>query len=1126
MDIITREVIESIGEFVAVAKKDQKAELECKLLSDKIQTKDVADRLIDTITGLSVGSVVETTTMTFSYPDHIRVTVTDTPNIFTLISTNSFRELPVSVERKEPYYKGTKRDVIDVSEALSRFTLRSETHLRNDWEGDPNDPKAHVRLIHRRSYKTVSELFRIDVSMIKSRGVNMKQSLKMMLKQQPKYELEIEFVKRDTTVEPNVVAEEFAKLVTSILQSFYQTPFVLRVSDIQRYLQEFRDSRNTFYNPVTLLRRHLSTDIPHNISKGYTVTVKADGERSGLYVSRDRKLLKVTRNTVSWTGITATNDSHVGDFVDGEYILNLNLFAIFDIYRFRNRDVRALPLMTTDEDLSLNTRLGVAKAFIEDLKKDFVTAYSVVPLRIETKQFLAGDGTTMEQAIRTILDTEYEFQRDGLVFTPKDSGVAPSRDTIGNTWTRVYKWKPAEQNSIDFLVTIDEKEGYDTLLGVSAKQGQLFVSRTPTDNNIIYPRETMTGEYKEPELPDSLKTIAGMNARIPSVFQPLTPRNPDAYQIIIPLNDKGQPIDQEGNRVESKTIVECAYDIKTQRWSILRTRYDKTYQLRVLREPQYGNDIATAESIWTSIHVPITEEILTNFTTSDVNSTLEDEYYRDDLARDDRIFKDVYTFHNRVKDDLYRKTVEKDQTLLELGMGRAGDLPRWKKVHAGKVVGVDISLANITSPIQGAAIRYLNDRRKYPHSYLPPALFLEGDITYFPLLEQEDKYMPILIGNETAPTEYLEQFHRLSEFQVASCQFAMHYACETEDTFRAFVKNIHKYCTDTYFGTCLDGQAVYSLLMGKKTHLFGNEKQIAGEFTKLYEDKESWTEEFGLGIRVFLESFDKPKVEYLVPFGKVVDIFGEYGFTLHETKMFSDIYEEQKAITLTKEQQTYSFLNRTFSFKRTGKKHEPEPEEEKPLAGEPEIKVDELAPQPEEKKSKRKLKKKAEDEELPPVLFNVGDETGGEFSVFSNDAKKEVEIGGTTYPTVTHYLASIQALTSKNDALNDKILKSPTPKAVKALIKKLAENEEWNAKKDEVVRGALRAKFTQHPDLRRKLLDTGKRPIGFADARDVYWGIGTSMDTDKAKSASKWRGLNKLGKALEELRARLEEEAS
>ena len=190
------------------------------------------------------------------------------------------------------------------------------------------------------------------------------------------------------------------------------------------------------------------------------------------------------------------------------------------------------------------------------------------------------------------------------------------------------------------------------------------------------------------------------------------------------------------------------------------------------------------------------------------------------------------------------------------------------------------------------------------------------------------------------------------------------------------------------------------------------------------------------------------------------------------------------------------------------------------------MKVDELAPVPEENKTKRKLKKKLEEEELPPVLFNVGDETGGDFSVFSNDAKKTVDIAGTTYPTVTHYMGSMEALEAKNDPLNEKIMSAATPKAVKAYLKKLSKMDSWEAKKEEVMRSAVRAKFTQHPELRSKLLDTGKRPIGFADARDVFWGIGTSMDTDKAKLASKWRGLNKLGKILEELRSRLAEEAS
>ena len=1120
MDIISKEIIGSIGEFVAVAKKDHKAELECKLLSDKIQTKDVADRLIKTIQGLSVGTIVETHTMTFSYPDKTRVNVMETGNIFKLVSTASFKDLPLSVERKEPYYNGTKRDTVEAAEVSSKFTLRKETQIRKDWQGDPNDPKAHVRLIHRRSFKTVTELFRIDFSMIKSRGVNVKQSLKTMLKQQPKYELEIEFVNQETKMEPEVVV----KVILTILQSFYQTSFVLPVSDIQRYSQEFKNSGLKFYNPVTMMRRHLSPEIPYNVSKGYTVTIKADGERAGLYVSRDRKLLKVTNRGVTWTGITAMNDSHIGDFVDGEYILENNLFCIFDIYRFRNRDVKALPLMKTDEDMSLNSRLGVARAFIDDLKTQFTTAYSLIPLRVETKQFFAGDGKTMEEAIRTVLNTEYEFETDGLIFTPRDTGVAPTEDTRGDTWMRVYKWKPADQNSIDFLVTIDEKEGFDPVLNVPAKQGQLYVSRTPRDDNIIYPRETMTGEYTEPALPESLTKVAEMNTRIPSVFQPSTPRDPEAYKITIPLNDKGLTVDQNGDKVETNTIIECAYDTETHRWTVMRTRYDKTHQYRVLHQPQYGNDISTADSIWTSMHVPIPEEMITSFTTAIVEAGLEDDYYRDDLKRSTRVFADVYTFHNRVKEELYRNALEKNQTLLELAMGRAGDLQKWKKAHCSKVVGIDVSLANITAGVQGAAIRYINDKKKNPHSYIPPSLFLEGDIKYFPLLEQEDKYMPILLGTESAPTEYLQQFHGVQEFDAASCQFAIHYACETEETFRGFVKNIHKYCKDVFFGTCLDGQAVYSLLMGKKTHLFGNEKQLAGEFTKQYEDRENWTEEFGLGIKVFLESFDKPAVEYLVPFGKVTDIFAEYGFSLQETALFSELYEKQTNISLTKEQQTYAFMNRTFIFKRTGKKkEEAEPE---PLPGEPEPKIDELVSPPEEtKKEKRKLKKKVE-EELEPVLFNVGDETGGEFMGFSNDAKQTVEIAGTTYPTVTHYVGSMEALESKNDTINEKITKAASAKAAKAYLKKLSKNETWETKKDQIMRDAIRAKFTQHPELRTKLLDTGKRPIGFADARDIYWGIGTSMDTDKAKLASKWRGLNKLGKILEELRSRLSDEAS
>jgi ribA/ribD-fused uncharacterized protein len=64
----------------------------------------------------------------------------------------------------------------------------------------------------------------------------------------------------------------------------------------------------------------------------------------------------------------------------------------------------------------------------------------------------------------------------------------------------------------------------------------------------------------------------------------------------------------------------------------------------------------------------------------------------------------------------------------------------------------------------------------------------------------------------------------------------------------------------------------------------------------------------------------------------------------------------------------------------------------------------------------------------------------------------------------------------------------------------------------------VKAKFVQHPELQKQLQETGKREIGFADARNSFWGIGTSENTEKSADPSKWKGQNRLGKILMALR--------
>jgi ribA/ribD-fused uncharacterized protein len=394
-----------------------------------------------------------------------------------------------------------------------------------------------------------------------------------------------------------------------------------------------------------------------------------------------------------------------------------------------------------------------------------------------------------------------------------------------------------------------------------------------------------------------------------------------------------------------------------------------------------------------------------------------------------------------------------------------------------------------------------------------------------PLLEQDNRYMKILDKQQPAPTEYLQKFAGLTEFDVISCQFAIHYACESEESFRTFVGNLTRHGKGIFFGTCMDGQSVYSLLLGKEGHIFRSNDRVFGECTKEYADGDGWTEEFGKTIMVKLESFERPTKEYLVPFGRVTEILKENGFALVGSNTFSDEYSSQTEFVLSGDIQAFSFLHRTFVFKKVEivkpKEEEPQQEVEVPMAVEEKPAVEEPA------KKKRVLKAKVPKEEPgeEPVFFFAGNPALNEFKAFSNMHDASIQIDGMTFPTVEHYFQWSKAKMFGDNEAQAKIMKTASPKSVKSYGKKVKnfDEEAWNEKKDSVMRVAVKAKLMQHPDILKKLRDTGTRPIGEADPRGKYWGIGTSAETSKAKDVSRWPGQNKMGKILMELRKELSE---
>ena len=62
-------------------------------------------------------------------------------------------------------------------------------------------------------------------------------------------------------------------------------------------------------------------------------------------------------------------------------------------------------------------------------------------------------------------------------------------------------------------------------------------------------------------------------------------------------------------------------------------------------------------------------------------------------------------------------------------------------------------------------------------------------------------------------------------------------------------------------------------------------------------------------------------------------------------------------------------------------------------------------------------------------------------------------------------------------------------------------------------------KFSQHEDLRERLLATGDRILAEASPYDLIWGIGYRAKDDLALDQKNWRGQNLLGKILMSVRS-------
>lgn len=827
-----------------------------------------------------------------------------------------------------------------------------------------NNSKKNFRFLNRVTFTKDDIPINIDISIVKtSKKINNKYENTITIQESnifnnyESYEIELEIDNKrigpgtnfnTPILVMNVIKKTIKYILSGIQKSNYPISYKEQDEVLKNYMEliyknDWKPNQRiypkNFIGPssYTLQIKNIvpisnSTNIP-NIRNDFSVTEKADGERHLMYITNDGKIYFInTSMEVIFTGSKTKNKEYFNSLIDGELILNdktgkyINLYASFDIYYLNNRDIRMYPF-DSSEPIKDNNELLRYNLLLEMIKNieptSIISDDKISPINIKCKEFYSTNTNSgidifnaCNNVIQKIKNNLFEYNTDGLIFTPMSLGVGSNKSNSAGplkkiTWDYSFKWKPSEYNTIDFLVSTQKnssnqdithpifEDGTNTSLITQYSEYKTIVLRCGFDENkhgYINPCQ----DVLDNKLPIYKETSEYENTYKPVQFYPTNPYDPNAgvCNILLKKDDNGvfQMFTEENEVFYDNMIVEFKYDFmqpKGFNWIPLRIRYDKTSEYKKGLN-NFGNDYNVANSNWHSIHNPITEEMIT--TGKNIPEEILDEniYYN-------RITKETNTqglrdFHNLfVKKKLIYNTSKPGNILIDYACGKGGDFPKWIESKLSFVFGIDISKDNIENRLDGACARFLNFKKDFKE--VPYALFVNGDSSknikngdaLFDVKSKQITNAVFNIGNinkDILGKGVIQQLGKgVNGFDISVCNFAIHYFFENIMTLNNFLKNISE-CTklNGYFiGCSYDGKTIFNKLIkykdGESISIY-NENNKVWELVKNYsydnfDDDQSC---LGYKIAVYQESINRLITEYLVNYDYLNIIIESYGF--------------------------------------------------------------------------------------------------------------------------------------------------------------------------------------------------------------------------------------------------------
>jgi SAM-dependent methyltransferase len=946
--------------------------------------------------------------LTITLENHIRFTLVGLGVIQQYCTDNIIANKPFVAMIKD---RRAAESNLDLEEYDTRIKVRREIPLSSDDAqlqdamSEWGSKKKAFRMIRRWTFEGKGVRFDLSIvhSTLRDRRGNYRWVYGFLdqdiLAQPATYEVEVELIRDETlTGTPEKALSAFVNGLGEVLRGLQKNTVLIRNSVAKKILDAYRkltgNDRFRGVAPVTLERVNFEKEKEQgypNLRDGYNVTDKADGLRVHGFTDSDGNLYMIDMSmTVYRTGLQKKEMANT--LVDGEWVtVDKNNSAIqqlllFDIYYNGGKDTSQLPFFKTDG--TIHTRYKELNSWIETWNGGDGPTIRIRELTPQTRLHVGlkrfrfgrpGDDSIFHQT-NLVLNDARIYNIDGVIFTPNDT---PLPTKSGVKFGAQFKWKPAKDSTVDFLVYIqkeDETKQDEITVGIKPSTGEEVRYKTLR----LYVGSSQNPALLNPRATVLLDKIESVNLRQAQEYKPVlfTPGEfPDpmanvCYCEIHTDPDSGSEyVETEHNQepISDKSIVEMRYDPSQPRgwrWIPVRVRHDKTERFQRGQLGRTLNKDEVAESVWKSIHDPITESMIRTGSEEPSQAEMESisrmmleneavasRYYeRKAPTADLNKVRGLRDFHNRwIKEQiLLRSTLRPGgKSLIDVSVGRAADLQKWRRSNVGFVLGVDIAGENITSPKGGAYSRYLDTILQTRNASVSPMIFVIGNSSKMYIngdagaTGEESDILRSLFGRmepegAVPPFVRKEGVNKLAKgADVIACMFGLHYFFETSNMLDGLLNNIRE-CLKVggyFICCCFDGDSVFQLLRDVEN---GKSKSgVEGEsvlwtITKRYEQEEIPQDDdaFGMAIDVEFISIGMPHREYLVPFQLFVQKMKTIGCEiLNETEakqlglqkgtnMFRESWDMAFAAkhnyAMTPAVKEFSFLNRWYIFQKKG----------------------------------------------------------------------------------------------------------------------------------------------------------------------------------------------------------------